>query len=92
MLGTGIALMPSGIFDRSLARSLALAVVSGLAMVGSAFATRALPSLVSATIAVLAYALALHVTGAISPDQKAALASFVQRKLLRRGARAAQGA
>lgn len=89
MLGAGIALTPKGIFDRSLAKSLALALLSGLAMAGAALATRGLPSVLGAALAGLTYALALHVTGAISLEQKAALTRLVQHKLLRRNARSA---
>ncbi|MEY4508225.1 MAG: hypothetical protein RLZZ450_347 [Pseudomonadota bacterium] len=83
LVGIGIFMLPRGIFDRGLARTLALSVVSGAAMAATAFALRSIPELVSAPIAVSAYALALYLTGAIRPAQVQALTGFVRRKLKR---------
>ena len=70
-------------FDRKLAKTLALAMLSGGAMAGTAFALCALPSLVGAPIAVLVYGIALYASGAIDSEQTAALSGFVRRNLAR---------
>jgi O-antigen/teichoic acid export membrane protein len=83
MVLAGIALMPRGTFDRALGKTLALALLSGGAMAGSAWLLRGLPSLVAAPIALLAYSLALYESGAVDAEQLAALRGFVRRKLAR---------
>jgi O-antigen/teichoic acid export membrane protein len=88
MVCAGIYLMPRGIFDRGLAKSLALAALSGGAMVGAALALRGIPSLLAAPFAVVAYALALYLTGAVSKEQMASFTGFVRRKLARNKAAA----
>jgi hypothetical protein len=84
MVVVGILLMPRGILDRSLGKTLALALLAGLVMAGTALGTRGVPSLVSAPIAVIAYGAALYVSGAISKQQAAELAAAVRRKLSRK--------
>jgi O-antigen/teichoic acid export membrane protein len=81
MIAAGIAIMPRGIFDRGLAKTLALSVLSGGAMAAVAFALRGLPSLLAAPVAVLAYAAAAYLSGAISKAQVTALTGVVRRKL-----------
>jgi hypothetical protein len=83
MVTVGIVLMPRGVFNRALAKTFVLAALSGSAMVGSALALRVLPSLLAAPISVVAYALALYVTGAVSKEEVASLSDMVRRKLTR---------
>jgi O-antigen/teichoic acid export membrane protein len=83
LVAAGIALLPRGVFDRGLARTLGMAVLGGGVMAGAAFAFAALPALVAAPLAVSTYALTLYLTGAISRAQAAALTEFVRRKLKR---------
>jgi O-antigen/teichoic acid export membrane protein len=88
MVGAGILLLPRGLFDRSLARQLALAVLSGMGMVAAAYGLRRLTSLsfVSAPIVLMIYGLGLFWTGAISREQLALAQAFVRRKLRRAAA------
>jgi O-antigen/teichoic acid export membrane protein len=81
MVIAGIALMPSGVFERGLARTLGLAALSGAAMTGCAMLLRGLHSLLAAPIALAAYVLAAYLTGAISRQQIAEIVGFVRRKL-----------
>jgi len=77
----GIVLTPRGIFDSKLLKSLALAMLSGAIM---AFVGRLihplLPPLVAAPIALLVYALAAWVTGAVDKAQVASLRAAIARK------------
>jgi O-antigen/teichoic acid export membrane protein len=84
MVSAGIWLMPKGVFDLKLAKTLGLAMLSGCGMAGAAFALRGLPSLLAAPIALLSYGIALFATGGVTRDQVASLQAFVQRKVLRR--------
>ena len=81
MVIAGITLMPRGVFDRGLAKTLVLSALAGAAMVGTAMSLRVLPSLLGAPIALAAYALAAYLTGAISKRQVAEIVGFVRRKL-----------
>ncbi|MDB4973298.1 MAG: Membrane protein [Myxococcaceae bacterium] len=84
LVAAGLAIMPRGVFDRGLAKTLSLAVLSGGAMAATAFALRALlPPLVAAPISGLAYGAVLYMSGAISPEQLGALTGLVQRRLRR---------
>jgi O-antigen/teichoic acid export membrane protein len=69
LIAAGIVIMPRGVFDRGLAKTLALAVLSGAAMAGAAFALRGLPPVVAAPLSVVAYAVAAYVSGAVSKQQ-----------------------
>jgi O-antigen/teichoic acid export membrane protein len=83
MVIAGVALMPRGVFDRKLAKTLLLAVASGAVMTGTSFALHDLPSLAAAPLAVLMYGLALYLSGAVSKQQAVALADALRRKLIR---------
>jgi O-antigen/teichoic acid export membrane protein len=84
VLGFGIALVPKGVFDRKLWRSLWLAAVAGSAMAAAAFALRALNSFASAPIAVATYVGTLWLIGGIDETYVNAIRRFVARKVLRR--------
>jgi hypothetical protein len=79
----GVALMPRGVFDRRVARSILLSMLSGGAMALAAFGTRTFGPFLSAPIAVLTYGVAAWVTGAIEPEQIAAVGALVKRRMLR---------
>jgi O-antigen/teichoic acid export membrane protein len=83
VVACGIALAPRGIFDRRFARSVGLAVLSGLAMVLVASALKSITPFVAAPLAVLAYGAALLATGGIEKAHVAAIRGFVGRKLSR---------
>jgi O-antigen/teichoic acid export membrane protein len=81
----GVALMPRGVFDRRLARSLLFSVVAGAAMAGIAWVTRPIGALPSAVLAVIAYAVTLWVTGGLEKAQMDAIRGFMGRVFLRLG-------
>jgi O-antigen/teichoic acid export membrane protein len=94
VVGSGLLLMPKGVFDRKLASSLFRALLSGGIMaaaglgakyllVEAALGTRLVASYVSAAIALVAYAVALRLTGAIDESQLAAVKAAMGRKLAR---------
>jgi O-antigen/teichoic acid export membrane protein len=83
MVSFGIALLPSGVFDRKLRRTILLTFISGSAMIVAALLARPLGSLIAATLAVATYVIALRVTGAIDERQMASVMAagqgFLQR-------------
>ena len=83
MVSFGIALLPAGVFDRKLRRTLLLTFTSGSAMIVAAVLARPLGSLIAATLAVATYAVSLRVTGAIDEHQMTSLMAagqgFLQR-------------
>jgi cytochrome b subunit of formate dehydrogenase len=79
----GVALLPRGMFDAALRRTLFFALLSGLAMVAVARLLHALSPFVAAPIAVLAYAGGLWVTGQIDRTHVAKLTGVVRRKFAR---------
>jgi hypothetical protein len=81
VVSCGLWLLPRGAVDLKFFRSLLLSAVSGLAMVAVAWLGRGFNPLVSAPAAVLAYGVALRLTGAIDKTQLAGLQGFVARKL-----------
>jgi O-antigen/teichoic acid export membrane protein len=83
MVGVGLWLLPRGLFDRSLLKSLSLAAVAGFGMAGTAYGLRQISevSFLTAPFAVLAYALLLYWTGVIRPEQLAAVQGVLRRKL-----------
>ena len=84
VVGCGIALLPRGIFDRGLAKSLALAMVSGGLMALVAFALRSVVSpFIGAPLAVLVYGIAIWFTGAVDKDQMAQIKGTIGRKFSR---------
>ena len=83
MVSFGIALLPAGVFDRKLRRTILLTLVSGSAMILVAFVTRPLGSVIGASLAVATYAGALRMTGAIEEHQMAMVRSAVMGFLRR---------
>jgi O-antigen/teichoic acid export membrane protein len=79
----GGALLPRGILDRRLARTLGLTVVAGLAMVAAARLLSGVTSFVAAPIAVVAYGVCLWGTGGVDP----ALVDLIRNSVTRRFAR-----
>jgi len=80
----GVALAPRGIFDRSLLKSLALAVASGALMALVAHLLHPLvPPLLSAPAALVVYALAVWWTGAVDESQVARIKATVARRFAR---------
>jgi O-antigen/teichoic acid export membrane protein len=83
MVSFGIALLPAGVFDRKLRRTMLLTFISGTAMVVTALLARPLGSWIAATLAVATYAVALRVTGAIDEGQIASVVAAGQGVLQR---------
>jgi Na+-driven multidrug efflux pump len=81
MLLAGLLLIPRGILDRRLGRSILLALLAGTAMAAVAFAARRLSPFLGAPLAAGAYLGTLLLTGAIDKDQLAGIRSMVARKL-----------
>jgi O-antigen/teichoic acid export membrane protein len=80
----GIAIMPRRVFDRSVLRTVALAILSGAAMVAVAFALHGrISSFVAAPVAVLAYMAAALVSGAVTKSQRDAVIRELRRRFLR---------
>jgi Na+-driven multidrug efflux pump len=84
MVIAGMVLMPKGVFDRALAKQLALALLSGATMTAAAYALRGVTSWVAAPLAGLAYVGALTLMGALSREQLGALQGIIQRRLRRK--------
>jgi O-antigen/teichoic acid export membrane protein len=80
---SGVVMMPKGVLDRQLAKTLALTGLAGAAMVGAALALHSLPSWLAAPLAILAYGLVLVATGVVSREHIAALRAFLRRALTR---------
>ena len=87
----GLVLVPRGILDRRLLRSILLASLSGAAMAAVAVLTRGLSPFVGAPLAVAAYVISLRLTGVLEKDQVAAIQGMIQRKLSRLGGRGRGG-
>ena len=80
----GLLLLPRGILARGLVRSMAMALLSGGAMAGTAYLlSNRLNPFIAAPISVAVYVAALWVTGGIQPDQVAMLKGFFRRKFSR---------
>jgi O-antigen/teichoic acid export membrane protein len=83
VVGCGLALMPRGIFDARLRRSLFFAILSGGAMAMVAWVMRAVTPFLAAPVAVVAYALGLWATGEIDRSHLEKIRNVVARKLSR---------
>jgi len=83
---SGGALLPSGILDRRLARTVGLTIVAGLAMVAAARLLSGVSSFVAAPIAVVAYGVCLWGTGGVDPALVDLIRSSVTRRFARAGA------
>jgi PST family polysaccharide transporter len=80
----GIAIMPRGILNRSVLRTVALAVVSGAVMAAVAFALQGrITSFVAAPVAVVAYVAVALASGAITKSQRDAVIGEVRRRFSR---------
>jgi O-antigen/teichoic acid export membrane protein len=83
VVGCGLALMPRGIFNAALRRSLAFGILSGAGMALVAWLLRSLNAFVAAPIAVAAYGLGLCACGEINRSHIAKARELVGRKLSR---------
>jgi O-antigen/teichoic acid export membrane protein len=83
VVGCGLVLMPRGVFDARLRRTLYFAMLSGVAMIVVARLLRSVTPFVAAPVAVLAYAGALWVTGEIDRSHIAKVKNTLSRKLSR---------
>ncbi len=84
VVACGIALTPAGVFDRKLIRALLFSFVSGGIMaVVAHFSRPFMSAFISAPLSLVAYGLALLVTGALDKEQVAQLKAAVGRKLSR---------
>ena len=78
----GIALVPRGVLDRSVLRTIALTLLSGAAMAAVAFALKGrITPFVAAPLALLTYAGAALVSGAITKSQRDAVLGILRRRL-----------
>jgi O-antigen/teichoic acid export membrane protein len=83
VLACGIAMAPTGVFDRRFVRSLLPALFSGAAMVAVALALKPVASLLAAPVSVGAYTGSLWLTGGIDKTQIGMLTEFVGRRFRR---------
>ena len=79
----GLLMLPKGVIDKRLARSLLFAMVSGGAMALVARLLKGFSPFLGAPLAVLAYGIALWATGGVEKQQVAAIRSFIARKFSR---------
>lgn len=84
MVIAGVWLTPRGVFDRMLLRGLFLAMVAGGAMALVARLLHHVTPFVAAPVAVVAYGVALVLTGGIDKEQLQMFKGIVGRKLARR--------
>jgi O-antigen/teichoic acid export membrane protein len=78
----GIVLVPRGVLDRSVLRTVTLTLVSGAAMAAVAFALKGrITPFVAAPLAVLTYFAAALVSGAITKSQRDAVLGVLRRRL-----------
>ena len=84
MVAGGIALTPKGVFDRTLWRKLALALVAGGAMATTARALGVLPPFAAAPLTVTVYVACLWFTGALEKQQVEAVRAIFARKFSRK--------
>lgn len=84
VVGCAIALAPRGIFNSELGKSLALACASGMAMAGVAWLTKPVSIFLAVPAAVLTYAVAAWLSGAVRTSTVEKIKDVARRKLLRR--------
>jgi O-antigen/teichoic acid export membrane protein len=84
VIAGGLVLLPRGILDRGFVRSMAMAILSGGAMAGSAYllSNRVSP-FVAAPISVVVYVVALWASGGIQRAQIEMITGFFRRKFAR---------
>jgi O-antigen/teichoic acid export membrane protein len=80
----GLAMLPAGIRSRDTLRTIGLALLSGVAMVGAALLMAPITSFVAAPLAVVVYVVALKLTGGLEQQHIDMLRGLVARKLLRK--------
>jgi O-antigen/teichoic acid export membrane protein len=79
-----IALVPRGVLDRSVLRTVALALLSGAAMAAVAFALKnRITPFVAAPVAVLTYIAVALISGAITKSQRDAVLGVLRRRFAR---------
>lgn len=83
VVGCGIALSPKGLFDRGLAKSIALATLAGAAMAVVAYFSKPISLFLAVPLALLAYGLVAWFGGAVQPSTVDMLKGMVGRKLAR---------
>jgi len=79
----GLALSPRGVFDRGLAKSMALSALAGLVMIGLALLTKPISLFLAVPVSVLGYALTAYFTGAIEPSTVDKVRGALGRKFAR---------
>ena len=89
MIGFGLALAPRGIFDRGFGRQLLVVGVSGAAMAVVGLLALPWSSYVAAPLALVAYAVALWLTGGIDANQLSAVGFALRRRSPSAGLRSA---
>ncbi len=83
VFGFGLWLAPKGVLNRRLLRSVALALVAGVAMAGFAYVTRTWSAFLAAPLAISVYVVVLLATGGVDKDDRAKVWSIVGPKLAR---------
>ncbi len=86
MVGAGVALLPRGIVDRTLARRVLLALLAGGAMWLAARLLHGLTPWLAAPLSVVVYVVAARALGAIDASQIQALRAIIGRRLGRSAA------
>lgn len=84
MVAAAVFLAPRGIFDGSFVRHIALTVVGGGAMAGTAYAMSSLNSFIAAPVALIVYGATMWVTGGVDRGQVRTVLGMVAGKLRRR--------
>jgi O-antigen/teichoic acid export membrane protein len=80
MVAGGLSLLPKGVLDRSLAKTMGITVASGIAMVAVARALARLNPFIGAPVSVLVFGGAMWAMGGVDP----ALAKLIQQSVTRR--------
>jgi O-antigen/teichoic acid export membrane protein len=83
VVGCGLWLMPRGVFDAKIRKTLLFALLSALAMALAARLLRSITPFVAAPLAVLAYGCALWATGEVHLSQLSKVTGAVTRKFSR---------
>ena len=76
----GLWMIPRGVLDRLLLKSLGQSALAGGAMAGIAMATRSISPFISAPLAVVGYGVVLFATGAVDRERLAGLRGLISRK------------
>ena len=81
MIAFGVALVPSGVFDRRLGRLMLLALASGVAMALTARIAKPLTPYIAAPLSLFAYVGAMWLTGGIDKNQFATIGRAMGRSV-----------